>query len=249
MADEVILDGGVINAGVVVRVGDTIRRPRVAGSDVVEALLVHLERVGFAGAPRFLGLDDQGRQVLQFIEGDVSARPAWQSDDRQNAAHLGRVAGLVRDLHAATETFVPPPSAEPQRALPVEGPVWTHGDVGYPNVVYVDESPQALIDWEFAAPADHRVDLGAILAMSTRGPRPDASDPERRRDATKMAFDAIALGYGLGESERAGLPDVAAAVLDDAVGFWVSRGAAAEHLARMSWRAEWFRANVSPLVS
>lgn len=48
----------------VVRVGNTVRRPRQAGSDLLEALLTHLERVGFDGAPRFLGIDARGRQAL-----------------------------------------------------------------------------------------------------------------------------------------------------------------------------------------
>jgi len=248
MADEVILNGGVINPGVVVRVGNTVRRPRVAGSEAVEALLLHLERVGFEAAPRFLGHDERGRQVLQFIEGGVCDSPVWQDDDRLNAANLGRLSGLIRELHSGTESFVAPSGVEPQRPLPIRGAVWTHGDAGYANTVYVSGRPSALIDWEFAAPADRRHDLAALLAMDVRGPRPGASDAPRRAHATKIALDAIAAGYGLDDNERAGLPDIAAAVLDDAAAFWGRRGNAGDHLARMSWRARWFRSNASWLV-
>jgi hypothetical protein len=34
-------------------------------------LLGHFEREGFAGAPRALGFDDQGREVLTYIEGEA----------------------------------------------------------------------------------------------------------------------------------------------------------------------------------
>ena len=41
----------------------------------VHAFLRHLETVGFAGAPRVLGIDGDGREVLSFIDGDVLADP------------------------------------------------------------------------------------------------------------------------------------------------------------------------------
>jgi hypothetical protein len=44
--DEELLDGGSTHVGQVVRIGDTVRRPRTAGAELVEAFLIHLERVG-----------------------------------------------------------------------------------------------------------------------------------------------------------------------------------------------------------
>ena len=57
------LVGGDLTEGLV-RVGETVRRPRIVESDLVEALLLYLQRFGFDGAPRFLGIDEAGRQVL-----------------------------------------------------------------------------------------------------------------------------------------------------------------------------------------
>ena len=34
-------------------------------------VLLHLERVGFDAAPRWLGLDDKGRDILSWIEGET----------------------------------------------------------------------------------------------------------------------------------------------------------------------------------
>jgi hypothetical protein len=53
---ETVLEGGDVN--VVVRVGDTVRRPTGEWSPAVHALLRHYEAVGFDGALRFVGIDD-----------------------------------------------------------------------------------------------------------------------------------------------------------------------------------------------
>ena len=100
--------------------------------------------------------------------------------------------------------------------LPLAGEVWTHGDVGYSNVVYRDRHLVGLIDWEFAAPAHRCCDPAALLAVSVRGPRPDVDDNTRRAAATKLAAAAIADGYGMTDEEVRALPKMAAAVLDDA---------------------------------
>ena len=60
------LPGGNMTGGVV-RVGDTVRRPAGPWTPAVHALLNHLHAVGFPGAPRAHGLDDQGREVLDFV--------------------------------------------------------------------------------------------------------------------------------------------------------------------------------------
>jgi hypothetical protein len=66
---EEALTGNVTSG--VVRIGDTVRRPVGPWTDTVDALLLHLHEVGFEGAPRPLGRDEQGRQVLEFIGGAV----------------------------------------------------------------------------------------------------------------------------------------------------------------------------------
>jgi len=57
---ETPLLGGRKTDGVV-RIGDTVRRPVSARSSRVHDLLSYLERENFDGAPRFLGIDEQGR--------------------------------------------------------------------------------------------------------------------------------------------------------------------------------------------
>jgi hypothetical protein len=62
------LPGG--NLGGAVRVGSTVRRPARPWTSSVAALLRHLAERGFDGAPRFLGKDANGREVLTFVEGE-----------------------------------------------------------------------------------------------------------------------------------------------------------------------------------
>src|SRR5690349_7680727 len=62
------LSGG--NTGGAVRIGDTVRRAAGPWTPAVHALLQHLEAVGFAGAPRAHGFDEQGREVLTYLPGE-----------------------------------------------------------------------------------------------------------------------------------------------------------------------------------
>ena len=68
---EVALTGGTMTAGVV-RVGDTVRRPVGRWTPAVHSLLRYLEEVGLEGAPRVLGIDEKGREVLTYLPGDPS---------------------------------------------------------------------------------------------------------------------------------------------------------------------------------
>ena len=105
---EIPLAGGNVAAHVV-RVGATVRKP---ATPAVEAVLRHLERVGFAGAPRALGRDEQGRQVLEYVEG-----PLAHASPPMTAAELGRVGRLVRGLHEALDSFEPPADARWEVAI------------------------------------------------------------------------------------------------------------------------------------
>lgn len=102
--EEVPLTGGTV-AAAVVRVGGTVRRSVDRWSPATRALLAHLEQAGFAGAPRFEGVDDAGREVLSWIEGVPATRPwprALQTDEG-----VRRFARLLREFHEAVRTFVP----------------------------------------------------------------------------------------------------------------------------------------------
>jgi Ser/Thr protein kinase RdoA (MazF antagonist) len=116
------------------RVGSTVRRPLHARSSFVHAVLRHLEEVGFHGAPRFRGLDGEGREILTFIDGDVLKRSPLDFTD----AHLCSVARLVRSFHNATAGT----------SLAAAEEVVCHGDLGAHNTVFDGDRAVGLIDWE-----------------------------------------------------------------------------------------------------
>jgi Phosphotransferase enzyme family len=238
---ETPLGSGHTSSNLIVRVGDTVRRPRGDGSEVVEALLLHLEKAAWPFSPRLLGIDENNRQVLTYVVGEVHRQPPWQHDDDASAVQLGLVAGLLRSLHGAVATFAPPPGLSPLRPLPVTGSTWTHGDPGYSNLVYDDRAIVGLIDWEFAGPADPLCDVAALLAVSVRGPRPDADDQPRRIRAVQLAAEAIAENYGLDSDQISRLPDAVALVLEDTVRHWQTTEASPDEVERLRWRATWFR--------
>jgi hypothetical protein len=158
------LAGGIGSGGAVVRVGDTVRRPVRPHTATVAAFLHHLESAGFAGAPRHLGFDDQGREVLSYVKGDVGVPPfpAWVGAED---VLLG-VARLQRALHEAAVGFAPPADAvwdRPNLPDPPAGARVCHNDLCVENVVVRDGVVVAFIDFDFAAPADPLLDI-AIAA-------------------------------------------------------------------------------------
>jgi hypothetical protein len=164
MGVEERLAGG--NTGGAVRVGDTVRRAAGPWTPAVHALLRHLEAAGFDRAPRALGFDERGREVLSYLPGDVvgTARPwpAWVYS--QDA--LREVGGWLREFHQAVAGFVPPPDAVWR-----EGGTWRpglivgHNDAAPYNAAWVDGRLAGFFDWDFAAPVTREYDL-AFTAFS-----------------------------------------------------------------------------------
>lgn len=151
--DEQLLPGGYVSA--VVRVGDTVRRTAPRDAPFVRALLKFFERRGWDGAPRFLGTDERGRQVLSFIDGHVAWHPV-QPPGVWSAASLARVATLVRQFHDLTAGT---PLAAGQEVV-------CHNDLSPRNTVYRDTGaglrPVAFLDWDLAAPGARIHDIALV---------------------------------------------------------------------------------------
>ena len=148
--DEIELAGGRITPGVV-RIGDTVRRPRNQRSDWINRLLTRLEDLGYQHTPRFRGIDDQGRDILTFIPGTTTNHPCQR---RPGAYRLG--GQMLRRLHDVTtgDTLInawPFDASDPQCIL--------HGDPGTYNTIFQDGLPVALIDWDAARPGNPVDDL------------------------------------------------------------------------------------------
>ena len=148
------------NTGGAVRVGDTVRRPAGPWTPSVHALLRHLETAGFAAAPRALGFDERGREVLSFLPGETVGTtrpwPPWVHTDDA----LCQVARWLRDFHTAVADFVPPDDA-----IWRAGGVWRpglivgHNDAAPYNAAWAGGQLTGFFDWDFAAPVSAEWDL------------------------------------------------------------------------------------------
>ena len=141
------LRGGMTNAGLVSRVGETVRRPARPTGEATQALLDHLSQVGFDGAPRHLGTDDQGREVLTYIPGraPIAPTPPWALRDEA----LVSVAELLRRYHDAAESFDPNAYAW-SHAVPArfrDGLV-SHNDPNLDNIIFREGRAVELIDFD-----------------------------------------------------------------------------------------------------
>ena len=171
-APRVLLQGGYTNAGRVFRVGDTVRRPWRPTSPATNALLDHLERVGFDGAPRFLGVDDRGREILSFVPGEAVLEPVadWaltrrRAGQRRGAAPpLPRRGGVVRRVRGMPGRYAVPAA--------FRGGIVCHNDPNLDNVVFAGGRAVALVDFDLASPGCAAWDVGVR--------RPAMGAPARR---------------------------------------------------------------------
>ncbi|UBU11626.1 phosphotransferase [Nonomuraea gerenzanensis] len=161
---EIPLQGGDVTDGVV-RVGDTVRRPASTSTPAVHALLRHLETVGFDGAPRVVGMDEFGREVLTFLPGTTGLRLESVTDEA-----LAQLAGLLRRFHDATAGFSLAGAgweggSNDDRPAEVIG----HCDLTPENVIFRraggggPAGPYAFIDFDLARPTTRLFDIVTTL--------------------------------------------------------------------------------------
>lgn len=171
---EIPLEGGRVTAGVV-RLGDTVRRPILRDRGQVHDLLLHLERKGFDGVPRFLGVDEQSREILSFLPGDVPRDLGHFSDGQLLSA-----AGVLRRFHDATADF--------PAVLQSGAEVMCHNDWGPPNGVFRDGMPYGLIDFDTIMPGLRLWDLGyTAFSWLDLGNADDYTGAEQIRRLTLFA--------------------------------------------------------------
>jgi hypothetical protein len=178
------LEGGMINT--VVRIDNTVRRDGGPWTPTVQALLAHLRDRGFDLAPVPLGIDDEGRDVQAYVDGDINW---WPADDE-----VWRIGELVRRYHDAVADFEP------------------HHDVAPWNVIVREGQIVGLIDWDATGWDPPLLDLGyaawryASLYADDffHGPwLPLRAVDINRAERARAMYD----GYGLTRAERSLMPE------------------------------------------
>ncbi|HZZ87970.1 MAG TPA: aminoglycoside phosphotransferase family protein [Caulobacteraceae bacterium] len=188
---EAVLHGGLVS-GRVVRVGDTVRRVAGPWTPTIQALLAHLNTRGFP-APHPLGLDEQGREVVSFLQGRCSTWPWPPPLLASDGAR--QVGALLRRCHAAAADFAPPSPARWRHGeqTPRPGEIVLHGDFGPHNLIWSDTLLVGVIDFELARPGDPSEDAGfAVIRAAQLRPdkmtRPVGYDTPPDRRARLAAF-------------------------------------------------------------
>jgi len=212
--EEILSSGGVTQ---VVRVGTTVRRPVRPFTATVQAYLRHVRERGFDAAPEPLGVDDQGREVLSFVPGDVPDNPLPDYSTTDDV--LVDLARLVRRLHDAAEGWVPPPDAVfgaiPGTPDPPLEPLFdvpdlvAHQDYCPGNVVFRDGRPVALIDFDLARPTTRVADLVNLLHWWAPLQNPVDRAPALADIDVVPRVRAAVEAYGLTTAQRAQVAPVA----------------------------------------
>jgi hypothetical protein len=207
MSEETLPGGNTVGA---VRIGDVVHKRASTWTPTVHALLRHLEDAGVDGVPRALGFDEQGRQMLTYLPGEVIGDsvcwPAWAFAD----STLMQVGHWLRRIHDATADFIPP---EDQRWFTgrTMQPGWIvgHQDAAPYNAVVDGDRLVGFFDWDTAGPSSRDVDLAfsALLWVPLDAPSAgeqlglhDFKDRSRRLhllldayryDSDRQAFGAV----------------------------------------------------------
>jgi hypothetical protein len=106
--------------------------------EFVHGLLRYFERCCFEGAPRFLGVDSRGREILSYIEGFTPPHNGFRLT-REAVAAGARLVRRVHDLTAGTE-------------FAVGSEVACHRNLAQQNFVFRGRVPIAIIDWDITRP-------------------------------------------------------------------------------------------------
>jgi hypothetical protein len=198
MAEERSLGGNLNDA---VRVGDTVRRRAGPWTPTVHALLRFLEREGF-DAPRVIGMDGKGREVLEYIEGEAHAgNPVPLPDSAFREDHMVAAARLLRRYHDVVAGFRPPLDAKWRLVGPQPHDLICHNDWSPWNALYRDGRFALTLDWDLAGPGPRLWDIANAAyswtpLISGATAMPDLAERARR---LRVFCDA----YGL--EDRSGL--------------------------------------------
>ena len=174
----------------------------------VHALMAHARANGVPEAPEVVGFDEDGDELLVYVDGD-------DGRGSLSEARLRAVGALTRRVADALATFTG--AGGPWRSAE-GGPVLAHGDIAPWNLVFRGDDVAGLLDWDFAGRTPPLYDL-AYAAWTCVPLEPDELPLEERRHRLRTLADA----YGASARERSALLEIVA-YAQTRVAFHVARG-------------------------
>ncbi|MFF0826735.1 phosphotransferase [Brevibacillus sp. NPDC003359] len=156
--EELLTGGNVTN---VYRFGNTVRREVKPESKNIHELLKHLERTGYPYAPKFLGIDEKGREILSFIEGEPGHAPL--KEYMQSNAALQEIAKMLRLYHDSVSDFLFDDQWHSLDHTPEPREVICHNDFAMYNIIFHQQRPIGIIDFDVAAPGPRLWDIAYTL--------------------------------------------------------------------------------------
>jgi hypothetical protein len=161
--------------------------------------LRHLEAAGIEDVPRALGFDEQGRQMLTYLPGEVIglsvAWPAWVYAD----ATLVQVGQWMRRVHDATADFIPPEDEQWFTGRTMR-PGWIigHQDAAPYNAAMDGGRLAGFFDWDTASPSSREFDLAFSAIVWVPLTEPDAGDEPGSHDVGDRSrrFHLLLDSYG-----------------------------------------------------
>ncbi|HEY7177490.1 MAG TPA: phosphotransferase [Micromonosporaceae bacterium] len=170
------------------RIGGVVHKGTAPWTPSVHALLRRLESANVDGVPRVLGFDEQGRQMLTYLPGEVIGDrvvlPSWVYAD----STLVQVGEWMRRIHDATAVFVPPEEERWFTGRKMR-PGWIvgHQDAAPYNAVMDGDRLVGFFDWDTASPSPRDDDLGFSALLWVPLTAPDNGAQPRSHDVTDLS--------------------------------------------------------------
>ncbi len=200
---EETLHGG--NSNSVTRIGDYVHRHAGAWTPAVHKLLNLLHAKGITEVPEAIGFDEQGREILSFLPGEVGNYPLphwlWTNEI------LGDAGRLLRRIHDASIPLIREPLVWGMASHePVE--VICDNDAAPYNMTFSNGRLSGLFDFDTASPGPRIRDL-AYLAYRIAPLAGDTEECGLRMDERIERVNRLIQAYGMPFSRKKVLETIA----------------------------------------
>ena len=190
----------------VIKIGDTIRKQikhnwlHQKGHPLIHSYLQFLEEKGMEGVPRFLGIDEQGREMFSYVSGETAESGlGFDADCLHSDQAICDMARFLRKLHDISVDFLPTAIKggwiNPQLSEETYETI-CHGDAAIWNFALVDKRIVGIFDFDQACPGTRTWDLTLTLFSAVLVSCYDyvpAEHEENTRRRIRLFFEA----YGM----------------------------------------------------